>query len=139
MRRPVRVLGALATLSALSASFAEGVWASTCAGMELDMPADNMAGMEMAGIDMGSMMMDEPSDDLQDPAAPSDTDLPGSKGSPDDGCPLTAAAGSCFQISLPAPRLAVDLAPAIVLNGRTVCAASGDLLFVSPLLRPPRV
>jgi hypothetical protein len=117
-----RVFGVLLALIALSASIAEGAWASTCARMEMDAPAGMTMPMDGAGTHPAS-------------------NLPHRDGAPDDrpDCPVPAlASAGCVVVSLPSPTVAIDL-PAT--DGPGVPPGRSDLcdrLAVSTLFRPPQ-
>ena len=116
MNRRFRILGALLALSALSASYAEGVWASsTCAAM---------GPMDMEG--MGSMAMDEAT-------APVD---PSSGPAPD--CPLLAVTGGCTAVSFPAAEPTVGFASPVPAAPTAALSVSPELLLATSLLRPPK-
>ena len=124
MRPRLRVLSVLFALLAFSASVAEGVWASTCATMELDAAGGGAMSMPMDG------MGDEHS-----------SDAPQQDGAPDDerDCPLPALAGSgCIVVSLPSGTIRVDLTTAedsgVALGG----AELSDRLAISNLFHPPQ-
>ena len=128
MRPRFRVLAALVTLLAFSASFAEGVWASTCMGMgsmDESVDADGMG-------DMGSMpSMDSGASHGDGMAAPENA-------SETPPCPLTAAIGSCVALSLPACEPAAEFGSASQSAEGAAPAVTPELLFATALLRPPR-
>ena len=120
MRFRFRLLAALLALLAFSASFAEGVWASTCA--ETGTPTAH------AGMDM-------PTGDDHSPCDTASREEQGPKGD----CPLPAmAASGCVVVSLPAVTVQLDISPAAASLVATVPAAFVDRLAVSALFRPPQ-
>lgn len=120
MRFRFRFLAALFALLAFSASFAEGVWASTCA--ETGTPAAH------AGMDM-------PTGDDHAPCDPAPREDPGSK----DECPFPAiAASGCVVVSLPAVTVQLDISPVAASVVAVVPASFVDRLAVSALFRPPQ-
>ena len=124
MRFPVRMLGVLLVLLAFSASVAEGVWASTCAAMEMGAAGEGEMTMPMDG--MGS----EHSAPLPEPdRAPGD----------ERDCPLPALAGpGCIVVSLPAPTPRLDAIPADRSDALLARPELSDRLAVSDLFHPPQ-
>ena len=119
MNRRLRLAGALVALLALSAYFAEGVWASVCMpGMD-DAAAEHAPDAH-AGMNHGA------------PSSPDDAPAP--------DCPLgmTGMGSSCVAVSLPA---SVD-APAPPVESSSAALTSADDVHDSLLtaghFRPPR-
>ena len=138
MNRRFRFVGAFLALSALSASYAEGLWAFTaCGDMEgiaAEQAMASMDGMEgMADMAMGGM-----DHSMSPSAAPSDRTSgdEGSRSMPD--CPLVAIAGTCTAASLPTSEPRVSLGSISRSNFRPAPDARPELLLSSSLLRPPR-
>ena len=122
MRFRSRVLVALIALITFSASVAEGLWASSCAGPEQE---GAMAGMEMQ-MPMG---------DGHPMNSPGQHEQRSDEGS----CPLPALLGAgCLVASLPASTVQVDLAPSEVLDVPVASSTLFDRLEVSGLFRPPQ-
>ena len=142
MNRRFRILGALLALSALSASYAEGVWASsTCAAMgPMDMEGMGSMAMDeadppvMRGHAMGSMAgPDSTQPDKRSDTAPVD---PSSGPAPD--CPLLAVAGGCTAVSFPAAEPTVGFASPVPAAPTAALSVSPELLLATSLLRPPK-
>lgn len=147
MNNRVRFFGALLALSALSASDAESLWASTtCAGMEGMAPGqpmvsmDGMASMgeDMAEMGSGAMQdmggMDHPmSPSTERGGAPTDRD---SRSMPD--CPLIAIAGTCAAVSFPTSEPRMSFGSVSRSTFRPAPDARPELLLSTSLLRPPR-
>lgn len=128
MRLSVRVFGALLALTALSAYFAAGLWASMC---PLEM---QMAGVEQVVTEHESHCPEGMNHHSVDPS-----ESPESPGSDAPGCPLgpLGAGGSCVAVSLPAP---VTLMAPSSPGGATLSLSpdtARDLLLVAASLRPP--
>jgi hypothetical protein len=125
MHRRLRLVGALVALMALSAYFAEGVWASMCMpGTDVETAAhgamDGHAGMSHAAH--------APADDSSRP----DTEAP--------DCPLGMAGmgSSCVVVSLPAS--VESPVPAVVTAAVAHAFADSlhDSLLTAAHFRPPR-
>src|SRR5688572_12994711 len=109
MRSRFHALASLAALFAFSASFAEGIWASTCGDVDSGDPGHMQAMASMAGnMSVDQMIM---------PMPWSGEDAAGRTHAPDapDGprCPLTAAMGSCAAASLPSHEHGMVFAPPV--------------------------
>ena len=137
MRPRFRVFASFVALVAFSASFAEGVWASTCEGMEsmdagqmeemavvapMGMEADHMMAMSMLGNE---------GDDGAKPGAQESQPRTAQ-------CPLTAAVGSCAVISLPSYEPGMEFVRPVRSIERGISSLAPDLLLAAALLRPPR-
>ena len=138
MRPRFRVFASLAALFAFSASFAEGIWASTCGGVDSGDPAQMGAMASMAGIDAEAdhmmMVMPMPESGSEDAGRTG-----ASENAPDSSrCPLTAAMGSCAVVSLPTHEPGMVFAPPVQSTERGISAMTPDLLLATALLRPPR-
>lgn len=122
MRLRSRALVALVALLSLSASVAEGLWASSCAS-----PAPGAA---MAGMDMSvSMPMDAGH------SAPGGQE----QRSDDPACPLPALLGAgCLVASLPATTVRVELPASEVRDVPAARSTLVDRLPVTGLFRPPQ-
>jgi hypothetical protein len=122
MRIRSRILVALVALISFSASVAEGLWASSCAGTEEPTSA--------TAIDMSMPMGGgHPSN------APVDHEQRSDPGS----CPLPALLGTgCLVASLPATTVQVDLAASEVREAPVVRSTLFDRLEVTGLFRPPQ-
>ena len=123
MRHPIRALTLFLALFAFSASVAEGVWASTCAAME--MQANMPGGMDMPMAGMG------------DDHTP---DMPNRHSDRSDGpdCPLPTLAAGCLVFSFPAPNVHVVLSAP---EGGTTASPPAELIdriAVSSLFHPPQ-
>lgn len=137
MNRRARTLGGVLTLSALTFSFAETVFASMCA------PMPEMAGMDDMRGQMGEMpvaIADAPSSGGPD-CLP--TSGPGQRAGCEPhgtSCPLSPAVGSgCTAVaSLPAPQLATVPWTAGASMSRASEDAGPDLLLTHGLFHPPR-
>lgn len=129
MKPRFRVLAALLALFAFSASFAEGLWASTCA------PMDSMASMDGSRASTGHMES-EASDAHGQFLEPGSSQ----RESPDSApsCPLTPIIGGCVAVFPPAPDAALAFVATIHTDPMVVLELAPDLLLVSSLLRPPR-
>lgn len=134
MRSRFRVFASLAALFAFSASFAEGVWASTCGGAESEDSGKMGAMASMPGMDMGTHQMDMPMPESSGDAA--GEPHPAAPDGPE--CPLTAAMGSCGVVSLPTYEPGTVFAPSVGSTERGISALTPDLLLATALLRPPR-
>lgn len=122
MRTRFRILAALLALMAFSASFAEQVWAGTCAAE--------------ASHAQQSAPASHPHDGMTMPADHPHPQIP----SPDDaGCPMQALAAGCALVFFPAA--AADAVPATPAGDARVAPhadPSVQLLLVSSLFRPPQ-
>lgn len=126
MRTRFRTLAALLALIAFSASFAEQVWAGTCAPAE----AARQEQSAPASHAHGGHGMTMPAEDHPGPrpAAPDD-----------GGCPVQAVASACALLLLPAP--AADAGPAAAAQDVRVpprADSSLPLLLSSSFFRPPQ-
>ena len=121
-----RTLAALLALIAFSASFAEQVWASTCAPAEASRTEHHAPASHPHG-GHGGMTIQE---DHPDPRIPS----------PDDaGCPVQAVAAGCTLIFFPSATMdAVLTAPAADARVAPHADPSIQLLLVSSHFRPPQ-
>ncbi|HUP53699.1 MAG TPA: hypothetical protein VM198_14555 [Longimicrobiales bacterium] len=136
MNRRTRALAGILTLSALTFSFAETVFASMCAPMP-----------EMAGMDDMVSQMSEMTDAVADASSSGGPDCllmsgheDSDRGERDAHCPLSPAVGSgCAAVaSLPATQIAaVGWAAG---TSRSLGSEDGgvDLLLTHALFRPPR-
>lgn len=120
----IRRLGALVTLVALSAFFAESVRASMCLpGMDVD--------MAFAGADANphAAMNHGPADNSDAPP----TDMP--------GCPLgmVGTGSSCIVILIPSTSATAIPASEAHVAGATSVASLHDLLISATQFRPPRI
>lgn len=125
MNRRLRLVGALVALMALSAYFAEGVWASMCMpGMDGEAPAhaamDAHTGMSHAAH--------APADDSSRP----DTEAP--------DCPLGMAGmgSSCVVVLLPAPVESPVPSVETAAAGQSFADSLHDSLLAAAHFRPPR-
>lgn len=132
MKSRFRVVAALLVLFAFSASFAEGLWASTCAPMASMDSMDSMEHSEpvmpsadLIGADgqVDSMPMEMPEQGAEDPAP---------------SCPLTPVIGGCAAIFFPAPEAGPGATPPVHTTPVVALDVAPDLLLVSALLRPPQ-
>jgi hypothetical protein len=124
MTRRIRLLGALVTLVALTAYFAESVRASMCLpGMDMDMAVAGAESNPHAGMEHGT---------AGDPDAPR-TDLP--------ECPLGMAGmgSSCVAMLIPATAATTIGASEADVAGATSIASLHDLLISAARFRPPRI
>lgn len=126
MRTRFRTLAALLALVAFSASFAEQVWASTCAPAEASRSAQSAPASHAHG-GHGGMTTPE---DHPDPRIPP----------PDDaGCPVQAVVAGCTLIFFPPATIhAVPSAPAADARVAPHADPSIPLLLVSSHFRPPQ-
>ena len=121
MRLRSRVLVALVALISFSASIAEELWASSCAGAD--------------GAAMGEMAMSMPMGGDQPMDAPIDHE----QRSDEASCPLPALLGAgCLVTSLPATTLQVELAANTVREVPIARSTLLDRLEVTGLFRPPQ-
>jgi hypothetical protein len=124
MRSHFRVLSVLLALFAFSASVAEGVWASTCAAME--MRAGSAGGMTAPMEGMGGE---------HSPDVPHRGEAPGDE----RDCPLPTLAGSgCIVVSLHSATIQVDLTTPEDSAAPLARSELSDRLAVSTLFRPPQ-
>lgn len=126
MRTRFRTLAALLALFAFSASFAEQVWASTCAPAAVEQAGHHAAAESHVDGSHGAIEM---------PSAPAPhrgPDVP-------DECPVQALAVGCALLPLPAP---VREAPAPADAPRVLAAPytdpSREILLVTAFFRPPQ-
>jgi hypothetical protein len=131
MKGRTRVLAALLALFAFSASFAEQVWASTCAGATAPTGSAPRAAPAAHG----------------DRGCDQEMPMPGSghgehSRAPAGGadCPFQAIApGGCVLLSFPAPAAVLpDFSPTIHARVIPAAQAAPDLLLASPHFRPPQ-
>lgn len=122
MKRHFRLVAALLALVAFSVSFAETVWATTCA------PMDRASTMEMAPAHTAG------------PAAAGEAEAPEHTPPPSQTeCPLTAlAATGCVVISVPSVATDVDFAPSFRSMNAPLPAGVIDRVTAAALFRPPR-
>ena len=124
MNRRIRLIGALVTLVALSAYFAESVRASMCLpGMDMDMAVAGADANPHAGMNHG------PSDDSNAPR----TDMP--------ECPLGMAGmgSSCVPMLMPATTATTTAPFEADVVGVTSVDSLHDLLISAAQFRPPRI
>jgi hypothetical protein len=129
MKLRIRI-GGLVALLALTAYFAEGVWASACP------PAPAMAGVE----EIVEGDADEHTCPMVLDHASSETGSPEQSRSDSPVCPLgpIGASGSCVAVSLPATTATIALPfPAGALLTLSP-DRSRDLLLATALFHPPR-
>lgn len=126
MRTRFRTLAALLALMAFSASFAEQVWASTCAPVEASPSGESAPASHPHG---GHGGMEMPADH-HDPRIPS---------SDDAECPVQAVAAGCALVFFPSATMdAVPAAPAADPRVAPHADPSIQLLLVSSHFRPPQ-
>ena len=129
MTRSVRGVAGLLSLVAMSVSMTEGLWAATCAPMEMGsaaMAADAPTTALHSPAEMGM------GDGRQDHAPAGAEHRP--------PCPFTASAsfGGCVSVATIAPSLPTIPIPPQATQLVTATAASHDLLLEASLFRPPR-
>jgi len=124
MKSRFRVLAALLALFAFSASFAEGLWASTCP------PMGSMASMD--AMHMESEGSDAPEESLEPGSSEPTTSIPA------PSCPLTPIVGGCAAVFSPPSEAVVAFVATTQAKPVVVLDLAPDLLLVSSLLRPPR-
>lgn len=129
MRTRFRTLAALLALTAFSASFAEQVWAGTCAPAEASPSGQSAPASHPHGGHGGHGGMTMP-EDHPDPRPPS---------SDDAGCPVQAVAAGCALIFFPSATMdEVPAAPAADTRVAPHADPSVPLLLVSSHFRPPQ-
>lgn len=132
MNRRARTVAGVLTLSALTFSFAETLFASMCT------PMPQMAGMDETVSEMASAVADASSGG--DCPLMSGHEEPDDHGEGDAHCPLSPAVGSgCTAVaSLPATQLAVVPWTTDESPGLSIDDGEPDLLLTHGLFRPPR-
>jgi hypothetical protein len=133
MKARFRTAGALVALFALSAYFAEGLWASLCAPEMRNSGIEVVAAGETPHADCASDAAHAPAErDSGQPAEP--------HGSQPPKCPLgpLGVGGSCVAASL--PTAATQMAPSYPEDARLSLSPdrARDLLLAAALFHPPR-
>jgi hypothetical protein len=127
MKACFRTFAALLALLAFSASFAEGVWASTCGSMG---PMTSMSTTSSVHME---------TDGSHAPQHHSESATSGhGVSSPAPGCPLIPVLGGCTAVFFPPAETTVAFSATTHAKLLVVLDRTPNLLLVSALLRPPR-